>query len=316
MRNQQTLGQSISCVGVGLHSGQPVTMVLEPAPPNTGVVFLRKDGDQQISIRATVKNLIPTELCTALQVNGSQIQTVEHLLSALAGIEIDNLFIQLDGGEVPAMDGSAGAFVRLIQAAGVVPQDCPQPFLKITHPIEVTDGNRLVRIEPSLIPKITYMIEYNHPLISTQRYEYDLSVSTFEREIAGARTFAFLKEVEALWARGLGKGGSLENTVVLSDDGILNNSGLRYKDEFVRHKVLDLIGDLSLLGIPFIGHLTAQRSGHALHTKLVEQILAHPETWMLLNAPEEAERTTSRFTLKTRKQQPAAPISVQPSPAF
>lgn len=315
MRNQQTLRQSISCVGVGLHSGQPVTMTLQPAPPNTGVVFLRQEGDREISIRAAVKNLIPTELCTALQVNGTQIQTVEHLLSALAGTEIDNLFIQLNGGEVPAMDGSAGAFVRLIQSAGVVAQGCPQPFLKITDTIEVEDGNRLVRIEPSLTPKITYMIEYNHPLIETQRYEYDLSVSTFEREIAGARTFAFLKEVEALWARGLGKGGSLENTVVLSDDGIMNNSGLRYKDEFVRHKVLDLIGDLSLLGIPFIGHLTAQRSGHALHTKLVEQILAHPEKWMLLNAPEEAERMASRFTLKSRKQ-PAPTASVQPSPAF
>ncbi len=315
MRNQQTLQQSISCVGVGLHSGQPVTMTLQPAPPNTGIVFLRQDAEQQVSIRATVKHLVPSELCTALQVNGTHIQTVEHLLSALAGTEIDNLFVELDGGEIPAMDGSAGAFVRLIQSAGIVAQECPQPFLKIMEPIEVVDGNRLVRIEPSLTPKITYMIEYNHPLIETQRYEYDFSVSTFEREIAGARTFAFLKEVEALWSRGLGKGGSLENTVVLSDDGIMNNSGLRYKDEFVRHKVLDLIGDLSLLGIPFIGHLTAQRSGHAMHTKLVEQILAQPEKWMLLNAPEEAERTTSRFTLKSRKQ-PAPTVAVQPSPAF
>ncbi|MCE9537174.1 MAG: UDP-3-O-acyl-N-acetylglucosamine deacetylase, partial [Nitrospirae bacterium] len=159
-----------------------------------------------------------------------------------------------------------------------------QPYLKITRPLEVVDGNRRVRIEPSSTTKITYSIHYNHPLIQTQTYAYEHSVHAFEREIADARTFGFMQEVEALWARGLGKGGSLDNTIILSQDGILNESGLRFTNEFVRHKILDLIGDFSLLGVPFIGHVIAERSGHAIHTRLVQQILNHPDSWVLLNA--------------------------------
>lgn len=276
----------MSCAGVGLHSGQPVTLTLRPAPPNTGVVFVNRNGHAGASIAASVEHLVPTELCTAISGNGFQVKTIEHILAALAGLDIDNVYVEVDAGEVPVMDGSAAHFVRLIRSAGIVPQSRRQPYLKITRPLEVVEGARRVRIEPSSTTKITYSIHYNHPLIQTQTYAYEHSAHAFEREIADARTFGFLQEVEALWARGLGQGGNLDNTIVLSQDGILNESGLRFANEFVRHKILDLIGDFSLLGVPFIGHLIAKRSGHAIHTRLVQQILTHPDSWVLLNADE------------------------------
>jgi UDP-3-O-[3-hydroxymyristoyl] N-acetylglucosamine deacetylase len=271
-----------------------VTLTLSPAPPDTGIVFVRHQTEGTVSLSASVHHRVPTELCTALSVNGTQIKTVEHVLAALAGLEVDNAFVELDGGEVPAMDGSASSFVRLIRAAGIVPQERRQPYLKIMRPIEVTDGARRVVIEPSSTPRITCSVEYDHPMVKRQAYVYDWSVAAFEQDIADARTFAFLKEVEGLWARGLAKGGSLENTIVLSDRGILNESGLRFQDEFVRHKVLDLIGDLALLGVPFIGHLIADRSGHALHTKLVEKILEQPDSWVLLTSDQNPAAQSSR----------------------
>ena len=283
MRVQQTLANSVSCAGVGLHSGQPVTLTLRPAAPNTGVVFVNRNGKDGASLAASIEHLVPTELCTAISGNGFQVKTIEHILAALAGLDIDNVYVEVDAGEAPVMDGSAAHFVRLIRSAGIVAQNRRQPYLKITRPLEVTDGARRVRIEPSSTTKITYSIHYNHPLIQTQTYLYEHSVHAFEREIADARTFGFLQEVEALWARGLGQGGSLDNTIILSQDGILNESGLRFANEFVRHKILDLIGDFSLLGVPFIGHLMAERSGHAMHTRLVQQILNHPDSWVLLN---------------------------------
>lgn len=283
MRLQQTLAHPVSCTGVGLHSGQPVTLTLRPAPPDTGIVFVNRNGHAGASLTASVKHLVPTELCTAISGNGFQVKTIEHVLAALAGLNVDNAFVDIDAGEAPVMDGSSAPFVRLILSAGLVSQGKRQSYLKITRPLEVVDGPRRIRIEPSSTPRITYTIQYDHPLIETQTYTYEHSADTFESEIAGARTFGFLQEVEALWARGLGRGGNLDNTVVLSKDGILNESGLRFTNEFVRHKVLDLIGDFSLLGVPFIGHLVADRSGHALHTKLVKQILDHPDSWVLLN---------------------------------
>jgi UDP-3-O-[3-hydroxymyristoyl] N-acetylglucosamine deacetylase len=225
-----------------------------------------------------VEHVVPTELCTAISGNGFQVKTIEHILAALAGLDIDNVYVEVDAGEAPVMDGSAAHFVRLIRSAGTVTQNRRQPYLKITRPLEVVDGTRRVRIEPSSTTKITYSIHYNHPLIQTQTYFYEHSAHAFEREIADARTFGFLQEVEALWARGLGQGGNLDNTIVLSQDSILNESGLRFADEFVRHKILDLVGDFSLLGAPFIGHL--------MHTRLVQQILNHPDSWVLLNADE------------------------------
>jgi UDP-3-O-[3-hydroxymyristoyl] N-acetylglucosamine deacetylase len=286
MRPQHTLAETIQCAGIGLHTGHPVTLTLRPAAPDTGLVFVRREAGQSVSVKAAVCNLIPTELCTAISVNGTSIQTIEHVLSALVGLEVDNAHVEVDAPEVPVMDGSAVPFVRLIKAAGIVPQNRRQPFLKITKPIEVSDRGRFVRIEPASCSRITYTIHYSHPLIQTQTFTFDWSVSAFEREIAAARTFGFLQEVEGLWARGLAKGGTLENTVVLTEQGVMNESGLRFPDEFVRHKVLDLIGDMALLGLPVIGHLVANRSGHALHTRLVEAILRQPECWTLVQAVE------------------------------
>ncbi len=301
MRLQQTLANPVSCTGVGLHTGKPVTLTIRPAPPDTGVVFVNRNGHAGASLAASVEHLVPTELCTAISGNGFQVKTIEHVLAAIAGLNIDNVFVDIDASEAPVMDGSSAPFVRLILSAGVVPQNRRRSFLKITRPLEIVDGSRRIRIVPSSTPRITYTIQYDHPLIQTQTYAYEHSSSAFESEISGARTFGFLQEVEALWSRGLGRGGNLENTVVLSEDGVLNESGLRFADEFVRHKVLDLIGDFSLLGLPFIGHLIADRSGHALHTRLVKQILDHPECWVLLNTDHPAAQTESSPSLSSSR---------------
>jgi UDP-3-O-[3-hydroxymyristoyl] N-acetylglucosamine deacetylase len=274
-------------------------LTIRPAPADTGVVFVNRNGHAGASLAASVDHLVATELCTAISGNGFQVKTIEHVLAALAGLNVDNAYVDIDASEAPVMDGSSAPFVRLIESAGVVSQNRLRSFLKITRPLEIVDGSRRIRIEPASTPRITYTIHYDHPLIQTQTYAYEHSSRAFASDIAGARTFGFLQEVEALWARGLGRGGNLENTVVLSQDGILNESGLRFTDEFVRHKVLDLIGDFSLLGLPFIGHLIAVRSGHALHTRLVKQILDHPECWVLLNADHSAIQAEPSLSLST-----------------
>lgn len=306
MRNQQTLASAVTCSGIGLHSGQPVTITLRPAPPDTGVVFVNRNGNAGVSLSASIEHRVPTELCTAISGNGFQVKTIEHVLAALSGLEVDNVYIDVTAGEVPVMDGSAAPFVRLIHSVGVITQNRKQPFLKIMAPLEVSEGAKRVRIVPSSTPRITYSIYYDHPLIKTQTYEHDCSVNAFEDHIAEARTFGFLHEVQALWTRGLGQGGTLDNTVVLSEDGIVNKSGLRFPNEFVRHKVLDLIGDFSLLGMSFIGHIVAERSGHALHTRLVQQILEQPEKWVLLNTESFAEKTPS--ALNMTRLQPAVAL--------
>lgn len=317
MRQQQTVARVVTCSGIGLHSGQPATLTLRPAPPDTGIIFIRQHDGKPLLVPASIANLVPTELCTAVQADGSEIKTVEHVLAALVGLGIDNVYVEVDAGEVPAMDGSAATFVELIERVGVVTQGRPQPHLKILEPIEVMDGARRVVIEPSASPRITYTIRYNHPLIQTQTYTVDLSAASFADEIAAARTFGFLHEVEMLWSKGLGLGGSLDNTIVLSRDGILNQSGLRFADEFVRHKVLDLIGDLALMGLPFIGHLIADRSGHALHTRLVEQILKQDDKWMLVNTAEEAAEAHVAVKRAPRASFVAAPpSSLQASTAY
>lgn len=303
MRNQQTLASPATCSGVGLHSGQPVTITLRPAPPDTGIVFVNRNGNAGATLAASIEHCVPTELCTAISGNGFEVRTIEHVLAALAGLEVDNVYVDVTAGEIPVMDGSAAPFVRLIQSVGVVPQSRKQSFLRIMAPIEVSEGSRRVKIEPSSTPRVTYSIHYDHPLIQTQTYTHDCSAGSFESQIAEARTFGFLHEVQALWARGLGKGGSLDNTIVLSKDGIVNESGLRFLNEFVRHKILDLIGDFSLLGMSFIGHIVADRSGHALHTRLVQQILAQPEKWVLLN--EESNTEEKRPAPSMPRLQPA-----------
>jgi UDP-3-O-[3-hydroxymyristoyl] N-acetylglucosamine deacetylase len=306
MRQQQTVGRAMTCSGVGLHTGKPARIKLCPAPPDAGIVFIRNENGHRIALSASVGNLIPAELCTTISANGAAVKTVEHVLAALSGLSVDNAFIELDGEEVPVMDGSADPFVRLIRAAGIVPQDLPQPFLKITQPIEVVEGHKRIVVEPSPTTRITYSIQYDHPLIQRQTYVYDWSVSLFDRTIAAARTFGFMKEVKYLWSRGLGKGGSLENTIILSEQGVLNESGLRFHDEFVRHKILDLIGDLAFLRVPMIGHVIADRAGHALHTKLVEAILAQPDKWVFMNTKEQAISTQALSPRTGYAPQPAS----------
>ncbi len=284
MHVQRTLRQKVSLEGIGLHSGKPSKMTLSPAPVDSGIVFRRKTNGHVQSCQASIRNLRPMELCTTIGSNGFQIQTTEHVLAALWGMHIDNAYIDIDSEEVPAMDGSAAPFVEMIHTAGLVTQERPRTFLKIVRPLHVGDHQRAVSILPSTTPKITYSIEYDHVLIQQQTYEYEWSPKAFHDKIAEARTFAFSHEVEALWARGLGQGGSLDNTIVFSESGILNEQGLRFPDECVRHKVLDLIGDLALLGIPVIGHVFADRSGHFLHNQLVQMILDNPDTWILVGS--------------------------------
>jgi len=284
MRNQRTLSKSTFLSGIGLHSGNPASLAIHPAPLNTGVVFVKHMADHFQSCPATISFLGQTDHCTTLQANDFQIQTVEHVLGALAGLEIDNAYVELQGTEIPAADGSAAPFVDILQECGIVTQEEPRTYLKIVQPISVEDEQRSMAVLPSALPQITYFIDFPHPLIQQQEYRHSCTPHDFQKNIAGARTFAFRKEVEFLWSRGLGLGGSLYNTVVFSDTGLVNEDELRFPNECVRHKVLDLIGDLSLIGIPVIGHFIAKCAGHALHTRLVEAIIKNPDKWIMLNA--------------------------------
>lgn len=286
MRHQQTLETSSFLSGIGLHSGNPASIAIHPAPVNTGVVFVKHVADQIQSCPASIAFLGQTDHCTTLQVGDFDIQTVEHVLSALAGLEIDNAYVELLGSEIPAADGSATPFVDMVYQSGVLTQEEPRKYLKIIQPITVEDGHRSISALPSALPQITYFIDFPHPLIQQQEYHHFCTPQDYGKNIAGARTFAFRKEVEFLWSRGLGLGGSLHNTVVFADTGLVNDDALRFSDECVRHKVLDLIGDLSLLGIPVIGHFFAKCGGHALHTQLVQAIMHNPDKWIMLNAGE------------------------------
>jgi len=284
MRFQRTIRKPVTCSGVGIHSGCRVSLTVAPAPPDTGIVFIRKDISGSPKIPVSIEYVRPALLSTTIGIDGVQVQTIEHLLAAAAGLDIDNLFVEVDAPELPALDGSAKPFVNLLQEAGIASQDRRQTYLKIVRPIEVTDGDKRITIRPAPTSRITYAIDYAHPLVGRQVYDYEWSQDTFIQEIAPARTFGFLREVETLWEAGLGLGGSLQNTVILSDEGLLNEDGLRFGDEFVRHKVLDLIGDMTLLGAPVIGEIEAVRSGHALHVRLASRILESRDHWVLVSA--------------------------------
>jgi UDP-3-O-[3-hydroxymyristoyl] N-acetylglucosamine deacetylase len=284
MRLQQTIKRPVRCTGIGLHSGGRVSLSLLPAPTDAGIVFIRKDINGGARVDALIKNIRPALLSTVVGVDGVQVQTTEHVLAAATGLGIDNLYIEVDAPELPVMDGSAEPFVKMILEAGIATQERPRAFLKIVRPIEVSDGDKHISIRPASVSSITYTIDYDHPLIRRQDYLYHESREAFMRDIAPARTFGFLREVEALWDAGLGLGGSLQNTLILSDEGLLNEDGLRFADEFVRHKILDLIGDMALLGLPVIGEMAAVRSGHALHARLVDKILESRENWILISA--------------------------------
>ncbi|MGH9326495.1 MAG: UDP-3-O-acyl-N-acetylglucosamine deacetylase [Terriglobia bacterium] len=290
VERQQTLAAPVKLSGIGLHTGVPVNLVLTPAPANTGIVFKRVDLEG-FAIKARAQNVAHVSYATSLMSKGVLISTTEHLLSALCALGVDNVYAELDNLEVPIMDGSALPFAREIERVGLRRQRARRDFVQILRPIEIVDGAKQIAIYPSRRFRITYSIEFTHPLIGKQRVEFSLDPESYVKEIAAARTFGFFDEVETLRKAGLVRGGSLENAVVLSRDAVMNPEGLRFADEFARHKVLDLVGDLALLGHPVLGHLVAHRAGHAMHYALVSRLLGEKAAWRLAASPE--MRTTA-----------------------
>jgi UDP-3-O-[3-hydroxymyristoyl] N-acetylglucosamine deacetylase len=283
MSAQRTLRRSISCTGIGLHSGNRVTLSLKPAPADFGIRFRRTDLGG-LDIPATVQHLAGINYATGLSRDAATVATVEHLLSALVSLRVDNVLVELSQPEVPIMDGSAAPFVYLIHEAGVKRLAPPRRYLKIVRPVSLSRGDKRIAIYPSEHFKVTYSIAFDHPMLRHQSRTMRIDEDTFIEEIAPARTFGFLKEVEMLRQQGLALGGSLENAIVIGDTGVLNNA-LRFEDEFVRHKILDVIGDLALVGHPLIGHVVAHRGGHALHTAFAAQLLEECDAWRYVETP-------------------------------
>ena len=290
MAQQRTLKNSIRATGIGLHTGRKVLMVLRPAPPNTGIVFRRVDLEPPVDIPARATNVTETTLGTTLAVGDAGVSTVEHLLSAMAGLGIDNAFVELTADEVPIMDGSAGPFVFLIQSAGIELQSSAKRFVRVRRRVEVEDGDKWARFEPHEGFRVNFEIEFDHPVFRrhAQRATMDFSTTTYLREVSRARTFGFMRDMEALRGRNLALGGTLDNAIVLDDYRILNEDGLRFEDEFVRHKILDAIGDLYLLGHSLIGEFTGYKSGHGLNNRLLRTLLADSTAWEEVTFKDEA----------------------------
>ncbi|MDD5723508.1 MAG: UDP-3-O-acyl-N-acetylglucosamine deacetylase [Syntrophales bacterium] len=280
---QKTIEKEIRCKSVGLHSGRKINMTIRPAAVDEGIVFYRSDLPGSDGIKAEPTSVSDTTLATTLGVNGTRISTVEHLLSAFFGMGIDNATIETDSFEIPIMDGSALPFVDFLKEAGIKSQDKSKRFVVIKKPVSVSDDEGSAAILPSPEFRITYDIDFSHPLIGRQSYDMIFSREAYENDICAARTFGFLQEVEYLQARGLALGGSLNNAIVLNEEKVINKEGLRFSDEFVKHKILDAIGDLSLLGMPIIGHFVAYRSGHRLNNLLLRKLLEHRECWEMIH---------------------------------
>jgi UDP-3-O-[3-hydroxymyristoyl] N-acetylglucosamine deacetylase len=281
MLRQRTLKNSIRATGVGLHSGKKVLMVVKPAPPDMGVVFRRTDLDQIIDVPAYAENVGETMLGTTLIKGDSRVCTIEHLMSAFAGLGIDNAYIEISAEEVPIMDGSAGPFVFLLQSAGMEEQAAPKRFARILQPIQVEEGDKWARFTPYNGFKVNFEIEFNHPIFKKrdQTATMDFSSTSFLREISRARTFGFMRDLEFMRSKNLALGGTMENAIVLDDTKVLNEEGLRYEDEFVKHKILDAIGDLYLLGRGILGEFSGFKSGHALNNRLLRKLIATPDAW-------------------------------------
>lgn len=278
---QHTLKNTVRAKGIGLHSGNQVNLALLPAPADTGIVFRRTDLQPAVEIRASCENVGATELSTTLHAGDVRISTVEHLLSALSGLGVDNACVELDADEVPIMDGSAGPFVFLIQSAGLVEQESVRQFIRIKREVRVTEGDKWASFTPYDGFRVGFTIDFQHPLFKgqTQTSVIDFASTSFEKEVSRARTFGFMSDVEQLRSRQLVLGGSLDNAVVLDEHQVINEDGLRYEDEFVKHKVLDAIGDLYLLGHSLLGEFTGYKSGHALNNRLLKALLDQPDAW-------------------------------------
>ena len=279
---QRTLNIPIYATGVGLHTGRKVYLTLSPAPVNTGIVFRRDVGSRSVSIPATALNVVSTELATTIgDEEGNTISTIEHLMAAFAGLGIDNCYVDVSAREVPIMDGSAAPFIFLIQSAGIREQSAPKRFIRITKPLFAEEDDKWVRFDPYDGFRVKFEINFKHPAIAegSQQAAIDFSSSSFVREISRARTFGFMSDIEALRKRNLALGGCLDNAIVVDNYKVLNTDGLRYGDEFVRHKILDAIGDLFQLGCGVIGEFTGYKSGHGLNNMLVRELLARPDAW-------------------------------------
>ena len=288
---QQTLKDEIDCTGIGIHSGEKVCMNIKPAPPDAGIRFIRKDLGGHPAVNACIKNVYETTLATTIKSNECRVATIEHLMAALFGLGIDNAVIELDGSEIPIMDGSAAHFVFLIKSVGIREQRKPKKFIVVKKPFFIKDGNRSISIYPSKELEISYTIDFTHPLLKNQEYKLSFSDRNFTREISRARTFGFLKDVQMLKENGFAKGGSLDNAIIVDDCKILNEDGLRFKDEFVRHKILDFIGDISLIGTPIIGRFIVDKSGHFLNQLMLKELMKSKKHWKILTFKTQEECT-------------------------
>lgn len=292
MRLQRTLKREVSFEGIGLHTGKYSKVRLKPASRDTGIIFIRTDKD--LAIRASISSVTDTAFSTTLGYNGIKIRTVEHILAALYSLGIDNLFIEINGPEIPILDGSSIELTNLILKGEIAKQSKKRPYIRITNPVVLTDGHARIVALPHNGRRITYMIHFNHHLLGEQKLSLELTEENFVIEIAPARTFGFLKDVDYLKANGFARGGSFDNVIILGESSILNSSGLRFKDEFVRHKILDLIGDLSLAGFPIYGHIIASKSGHTTNLKFLKKLLSHPAYWELVS--EVSQQPVSIYT--------------------
>lgn len=291
MVRQRTLKKSVQATGVGLHTGEKVYLTLRPAPANSGIVFRRVDKSPAVEVRAEAYAVNDTRLSTCLEANGARVATIEHLMSAFAGLGVDNAYVDLTSPEVPIMDGSAGTFIFLLQSAGIEEQPAAKKFIRIKKPVEVKEGDKWVRFDPFNGYKLTFTINFTHPVIANtpQSVVVDLGEHSYIREISRARTFGFMHEVEYMRSQGLGHGGNLDNAIVMDEYRVINPDGLRFEDEFVRHKVLDAIGDLYLLGHPVIGAFSGYKSGHALNNALLRALLENEDAWEFVTFGNEEE---------------------------
>lgn len=303
MLAQRTLKSLTKAVGVGLHSGQRVELTLRPAAPDTGIVFRRVDLPQPVDIPISAQAVTDTRLASTISSGSAKVHTVEHLMSACAGLGIDNLYVDITAEEVPILDGSASSFVFLLQSAGIELQAAPKRFIRVLKPVEVREGQgvseKWARLSPYNGYKLGFEIDFDHPAVDStgQRVEFDMGSGSYSRDIARARTFGFTKDVEMMRANGLALGGGLDNAIVMDDYKVLNTDGLRYNDEFVKHKILDAMGDLYLLGKPLLAAYTAFRSGHALNNKLLRELLSHEDAWEVVTFEDEKKAPQGFATL-------------------
>jgi UDP-3-O-[3-hydroxymyristoyl] N-acetylglucosamine deacetylase len=293
--NQRTVAKRVGCTGVGLHSGKPATLTFAPAPADAGITFVRMDLGVEIPARS--ENVTETTLSTTISHGRAKVATVEHVVAALVGLGVDNCRVEIDGPEIPILDGSSAPFVYLLQEAGIVAQRAGKRFLVVQSPVEVRDGDRIARLDPAPELSIRFTVDFNHPLITDQTFDFTFSDRRFARDVAPARTFCFLRDVERMKAAGLALGGSLDNAVVIDEFSILNPEGLRFPDEFARHKALDAIGDLAMCGMPVIGAFSARKSGHAMNQALVRKVLADASAHRVVRVTAENQLEPLRIRL-------------------